>query len=307
MQFGEAVGTAALSFAVTNIDDAFLLVTFFAESASSSNSLTPLKITIGQFIGFTIIIVISLIGFAVSIVLPSEPIGFLGLFPIVLGFWKLLELLLPTPPNESENPAVEGFKSIVKVASITLLNGGDNVGTYISLFSQVDGVEIAIYVVVYYILLGVWCLVAFLIVKQKHLLFIIEKSVGVLIPFLYMGLGVYIIIKSRAYPWSIDRIDKALSQHPGQAILATTTTFLLLTALGIMVWVRVLRRRRSREDSVPAITDEEANPTEDNTSDTEGEVDALHTSIPVPQDIEPEHVPTPNTAPRPADQAPAPC
>lgn len=283
MQFGQAVGTAALSFAVTNIDDAFLLVTFYAESAASNSSLTPLKITIGQFIGFTIIVIISLIGFAVSIVLPSEPIGFLGLFPIVLGCWKLLDLLLPTPVQETENLQVEGFKSILKVSAITLLNGGDNIGTYISLFSQVDGGEIAIYVVVYYILLAIWCLVAFLIVKQKHILFIIEKYVGYLIPFLYMGLGIYIIVKSKAYPWSVEHIDGALNHHPGRAILATITVFILLVSISAMVWSKILKRR----ESALAVPDVETNAPEYRSSDTEDDVDALHRSPPVPQDIEP--------------------
>jgi cadmium resistance protein CadD (predicted permease) len=77
MQFGKSIGTACSSFAITNIDDMFVLATFFAE-ASTSKATTPLKITIGQYIGFTVIIVISMIGFGVSLVLPSEPIGFLG-------------------------------------------------------------------------------------------------------------------------------------------------------------------------------------------------------------------------------------
>ncbi|KAI0546613.1 cadmium resistance transporter [Xylaria curta] len=235
MDFWQAVGTAALTFALTNIDDAFVLVTFFAESASS-NTLTPLKITIGQYLGFTVIIAISLIGFGAATVIPSEPIGFLGLFPIILGFWKLLDLL-PAQDGESENVQAAGLKSITKVAAITLLNGGDNIGTYIPLFSQVKRAEIAIYVVVYYILLGFWCLVGYLIIKQRHILFLIQKYVGVLIPFLYMGLGVYIVVKSDAYPWTIERIDNSLDHHPGRAILATLTVFVLLVSIGVTIWV----------------------------------------------------------------------
>ncbi|KAI0865860.1 cadmium resistance transporter-domain-containing protein [Xylaria cubensis] len=252
MQFGQAIGTAALTFALTNIDDAFVLVTFFAESANS-NTLTPLKITIGQYLGFTIIIAISLIGYGVAIVLPSEPIGFLGLLPILLGFWKLFELL-QTEDEEQEDVQAAGLKSVLKVSVITLLNGGDNIGTYIPLFSQVKSAEIAIYVVVYYILLGVWCLVAYLIIKQKHILSLIQKYVGVLIPFLYMGLGVYIVVKSDAYPWAIERIDNSLDHHPGRAILATLTVFVLLVSIGIMTWIKVFRRRKS----FPALADREA-------------------------------------------------
>ncbi|KAK6084576.1 cadmium resistance transporter [Seiridium cupressi] len=142
MQFGQAVGTACATFAITNIDDAFVLVTFFAETATSK-TLTPAKITIGQYVGFTIIMIISMIGLAVSLVLPSEPIGFLGLLPMLLGIWKLLEILVPAEEVESENAKIQGFKNIMKVALVTLMNGSDNIGTYI-LFSQVKGAEVAV-------------------------------------------------------------------------------------------------------------------------------------------------------------------
>ncbi|KAJ5674048.1 hypothetical protein N7462_009487 [Penicillium macrosclerotiorum] len=80
MQFGKSIGTARSSFAITNIDDMFALATFFAES-STNKTMTPITITIGQYIGFTILIVISMIGYGVALVLPSEPIGFFWLTP----------------------------------------------------------------------------------------------------------------------------------------------------------------------------------------------------------------------------------
>ncbi|KAJ5725775.1 uncharacterized protein N7483_007132 [Penicillium malachiteum] len=158
MQFGKSVGTACSTFAITNIDDIFVLATFFAE-ASTSATLTPIKITIGQYVGFTIIMAVGMIGFAVSMVLPSEPIGFLGLLPMLLGVWKLIGLLLPVKGEEGEEAEeshISGAKSILKVSLVTIMNGGDNIGTYIPLFSQAKGAEIAIYVVIYYILLGLW-------------------------------------------------------------------------------------------------------------------------------------------------------
>lgn len=201
MDFGKALGTACGTFAVTNIDDIFVLVTFFAESSTSS-TLTPLRITIGQYIGFTAIIVVSMIGFGASFLLPTEPIGFLGLLPILLGIWWLFGVLFPSKEEPPEHPTaadvsatgasaavgmftVAGMKSIFKVASITVVNGADNISTYIPLFSQARGAEIAVYVVTYYILLGVWCLAAFLVMKQKHILRVAQKYARIAVPFLY--------------------------------------------------------------------------------------------------------------------------
>ncbi|KAL8369940.1 hypothetical protein RB595_000344 [Gaeumannomyces hyphopodioides] len=251
MDFGKAVGTACGSFAVTNIDDIFVLVTFFAE-ASTSNSITPLMITIGQYIGFTVIIIVSMIGFGASLLLPSEPIGFLGLLPILLGIWGLLDLLPSKEEPEDSNTAVEstaaaasftvGVKTILKVSTVTVTNGGDNIGTYVPLFSQAKGAEIAVYVVTYYILLGVWCLAAFLVMKQKHILRAAQRYARVVVPFLYMGLGVFIIVKSECYPWSIERIDDTNPAHPGKTITAVTTTVFLLACTGAMLWFKLRKK-----------------------------------------------------------------
>ena len=249
MQFGSALGEACATFAVTNIDDIFVLVTFFAE-ATTSPTLTPVKITIGQYAGFTIIMVISMIGYAVALVLPAEPIGFLGLLPILLGLWKGCGLLLPSDGAgaSAEDGAAAGtgkaagMRSILKVTMITLMNGGDNIGTYIPLFSQLEGAEIAVYVVTYYILLGVWCVAAWLIMKQKHILRAAQKYTDLLIPFLYVGLGTYIVVKSDCYPWTIEQIDESTPKTPGRGVMGGVTAFILLASIGAMIWFRWSKR-----------------------------------------------------------------
>ena len=257
MQFGSALGEACATFAVTNIDDIFVLVTFFAE-ATTSPTLTPLKITIGQYVGFTIIMIISMIGYAVALVLPAEPIGFLGLLPMLLGLWKGCGLLLPKGDDADgeggEASTAAGMRSIFKVTIVTLMNGGDNIGTYIPLFSQLEGAEIAVYVVTYYILLGVWCVAAWLIMKQKHILRVAQKYTDLLIPFLYVGLGIYIVVKSDCYPWTIEQIDDSTPGSPGRGVMGGVTAFVLLASIGTMVWFRWSKRAsRSTPDSDVAV------------------------------------------------------
>ncbi|KAM0809351.1 putative Cadmium resistance transporter [Seiridium cardinale] len=256
MQFGQAVGTACATFAITNIDDAFVLVTFFAEAATSK-TLTPAKIAIEEYVGFTIIMNISMIGFAVSL---------------------LLKILVPAEVG-SENAKIQGFKSIMKVALVILMNGGDNIGTYIPLFSQVKGAEIAVYVVVYYILLGVWCLVGFLVTKQEHILRLLKKYVALVIPFLYMGLGVYIVVKSACYPWSIERIDDSTHASPGKDILAGVTVFVILVSAGTMIWVRWSRSRTQSTTDVEITSVRNHSPVEESAIVVDAETTlAIHPS-----------------------------
>jgi cadmium resistance protein CadD (predicted permease) len=236
MQFGKSVGIACSTFA-----DLFILVTFFAEATTSAN-LSPLKITIGQYLGFTIIVIISIIGFSVSLTLSSKPIGFLGLLPILLGVWKLLEVIFPTKEEEKAAKAkIAGMKSIFKVSVITLINGGDIIGIYLPLFSQSRGAEIVIYVVIYYILLGVWCFAAWLLMRQKRVLRLVEKYMNWVIPFFYMGLGIYITVKSDCYPWSIEHINNHLG-NLGKTIMAIVSATALLAAIGAMLWFKLRKR-----------------------------------------------------------------
>jgi len=248
MHFGKSVGVACSTFAVTNIDDMFVLVTFFAE-ASTSKTLTPLKITLGQYIGFTAIIIISMIGFGASLFLPPQPIGFLGLLPILLGIWKLLELPPAEDAEELEISGLASMQSILKVSMVTVMNGGDNIGIYIPLFSQAKGAEMAVYLVTYYLLLGIWCLLAFLVMRQKHVLLVAQKYIVWILPLLYMGLGIYILMKSSCYPWSIQHINKKISKHSGKTIMAVVTTVVLLGCIGIMLWSKLRKTPAERKSA----------------------------------------------------------
>ncbi|KAG5789623.1 hypothetical protein H9Q69_011320 [Fusarium xylarioides] len=247
LDFGQAIGTACATFAITNIDDIFVLVAFFAE-ATTSRSLTPVKIAIGQYVGFTVIVAVSMIGYGASLLIPAEPIGFLGLLPILLGIWWILTYIFSNE-DEDEDEALDqelttadGFKAVFKVASITVMNGADNISTYIPLFAEAKAGELAIYIVVYYIMLGVWCCAVYLIMRQKHILQIAQKYARRLVPFLYVGLGIFIIVNSECYPWAIEEIDDDIASHPGKVVMGVTTAGLLAICIGAMIWRKLSQR-----------------------------------------------------------------
>lgn len=261
MEIGSAIGIACSSFAITNIDDIFVLITFFAE-ATTSRVLTPWKVVIGQYVGFTAIIVLSMIGYGLAFVIPVEPIGFLGLVPMLLGVWLGLGLLIPCQEEgEAEVGTVDNLKSILKVAAVTIMNGGDNVGTYIPIFSQAKGAEIGVYVVVFYILLGVWCLVAYFVINQRHILRIAQKYIHWVMPFLYVGLGIFIVVKSECFPWSIEQIDEDITSHPGKIILGVVTSVVMIAMIGVLTALRWRKRatEKTEEVSTPAVESNESN------------------------------------------------
>jgi hypothetical protein len=81
-------------------------------------------------------------------------------------------------------------------------------------------------------------------VWQKHVLALAQKYIRIVLPLLYVGLGLYIIIDSSCFPCSIHEIDRKISTHPGKIIISVVTTVLLVIAIGAMVWSKVVRKRK---------------------------------------------------------------
>ena len=119
-----AVLTASITtFAVTNVDDAFLLTFFFARRISTR------RIVAGQFVGFGAIIVVSLIGAWGALAIPHRWIRVLGLVPLAIGVRQLLRARRP----ELESPR-SSERDVVSIALVTLSNGADNIGVYVPFF-----------------------------------------------------------------------------------------------------------------------------------------------------------------------------
>ena len=113
---------ALLSFFSTTVDDFCVILIFFAreyvKNPSMSNPSTMLsfvKISTGQFIGFTIIVGASLIlGIGLHSVVDQDYIDLIGLLPILLGLYKVYEIL-----NEAGY-----FMKICCCFQYTPINGG---------------------------------------------------------------------------------------------------------------------------------------------------------------------------------------
>ncbi|MGI9011263.1 MAG: cadmium resistance transporter [Nitrososphaeraceae archaeon] len=75
------------TFVSTNIDDIFLLILFF----SNVLRYPPYQVVIGQYVGISLLVAISIIFSLVSLVIPTFLIGLMGFVPIIIGIKKLIE------------------------------------------------------------------------------------------------------------------------------------------------------------------------------------------------------------------------
>lgn len=198
----KTVVTAFLTFAATNIDDIFILMLFFSQT---NHSFRRRHIVIGQYLGFVALVLVSLLGFLGTFAIPKAWIGFLGLLPIMIGLHKLFgrsnpdvepgatNALQPSPPNILSsflNPRT------YSVAAVTFANGGDNIGIYTPLFAN-SGVSRLITIIgVFLTLVAVWCFLGYQLTRQQKVAELLSRYGHILVPFILIGLGVYILVEN---------------------------------------------------------------------------------------------------------------
>jgi cadmium resistance protein CadD (predicted permease) len=188
--FAVLIGLAVVAFASTNIDDAFVLVGFFADKNFARHD-----VVIGQYAGICALYMISVMAAAISLVIPAAYIGLLGLAPILIGVKKLY-YLWRNPPTEDPLANTRGHGRRLTVAAVTLANGGDNIAVYTALLATRQGFEVVPVIgVVFAVMTALWCLAAYWLVNHKALGTPIRAQAHRVVPFVLIGLGILILIR----------------------------------------------------------------------------------------------------------------
>lgn len=202
---GTAFVGGVIAFTVTNIDDIVILMLFFSQADNKSDRQ---HIVAGQYLGFTAIIIASLPGFFGGLIVPRAWIGLLGLLPIAIGIKQLVsrekEIAQVQTVNSnskyasSSNPIVAFIFSILdpqtyKVAAVTVANGGDNISIYIPLFAGNQLASLGVILGVFFVMVGVWCAIAYFLTRQPNIAYILSKYGRHVVPFILIGLGLFIM------------------------------------------------------------------------------------------------------------------
>ena len=81
----------------------------------------------------------------------------------------------------------------IKVCTITVANGADNIGVYLPLFAAASAGTVIGTIVIFYILLALWILSSYLMLRAKFIAELLSKYGEYLVPPLLIGLGLYIL------------------------------------------------------------------------------------------------------------------
>lgn len=186
-----------VAFAVTNVDDLFVLLGFLANAEC-----LPRHVVIGQYLGVTTIIGGSLALSLVSFVAPVAWVGLIGFLPIMIGIKKATNDFRRGPDYEGAevvNGSRRSVAAILPVALATASGGADNLSLYTPLFTVQTMLERGITVVVFLVITGLWCGIAAWIVRHPVLGPQIRRWGRPLLPAVLIGLGVMVLAESGSF------------------------------------------------------------------------------------------------------------
>lgn len=206
------IGVVTVAFISTIIDDFFILTAFFSDDSYDNKT-----VILGQYIGIFILIMISCVGFIFKFIVPIEWIGIMDILPVIIGSCHIIKLI-KNKKNRIDNELItlneitiknseEQYKKnsttirkiinskISFVATVTFINGGDNIGVYIPLFATLDLYGLILTIIIFLIILGAWCLIVILFVNNTYISIILKKYGSLCFPFVLILLGIYIIFK----------------------------------------------------------------------------------------------------------------
>lgn len=201
------VGVAIVLFASTNVDDVFVLLGFFSDPKYRGS-----QVIIGQYVGIAVLFGVSVLASLVSLVVPAEYIGLLGLVPIFLGLKKLWDMRRGTTEDEADEqhkPAPGGFGSIVAVAAVTIANGGDNISIYTPLFATRSLGDIAVIGIVFACMTAAWLAIAHFLTNHPTIGAPIRRYGHRVVPYVLIVLGALILYEAE----TIRLILPALGSH----------------------------------------------------------------------------------------------
>jgi cadmium resistance protein CadD (predicted permease) len=190
---------AVSAFVATNLDDLFVLTIFFGSKDFNNTS-----VVLGQYIGILLLIIFSLLAYFFKFIIPMSYIALFGIIPLGIGLkniWNLRKKGFKGIPNKKFRDLDTGNcidskisrETILKVASVTFFNGGDNIGVYMSLFASAGIIQLILTNSIFIILVGVWCLISYFMVKNRIIGYKLERYGHIILPFVLILIGFVIL------------------------------------------------------------------------------------------------------------------
>lgn len=183
-----SAATAVALFAGTNVDDLVVLALLNAASRAGGRP-RRWEIWAGQYLGFALLVGLSLAaGHGLSL-LPARWLWLLALIPFILGLVTLLRVIRVV--RRGEVPAPPSAGGLLGVAALTIVDGADNLAAYTPVFATAGGGQITVMLAVFAVGVAVWCLAGQLLVRHDRLIAIVARYGHWILPVAFILIGLY--------------------------------------------------------------------------------------------------------------------
>lgn len=146
-------------------------------------------IVVGQYLGIGALFAASVAAALLALALPMEYVRWLGIVPIALG---LKALLLPDRTPRTGTPDASG---VLSVTAVTIANGADNLGVYIPVFATSGAQSVAVWGVVFVLLIALWCAGARWLVRHPAAGAPLRRWGPAAVPWVLIGIGLWIMLR----------------------------------------------------------------------------------------------------------------
>ncbi|MFC5182885.1 cadmium resistance transporter [Actinomadura harenae] len=187
------MASAAGMFAGTNIDDIIVLTVLFL-SSRATGSPRVWRIWGGQYAGFALLVLVSVVAALGLTIVPDDWVGLLGLVPLGLGVKGLVSAVRAKGDGEGGVPAVAA--TLPAVAGVTIANGADNISVYTPVFRTVGTASTVVMVCVFLVGVALWCLAGSVLGSHKKVIELVERHGHWFVPTVFVVIGGIIVVES---------------------------------------------------------------------------------------------------------------
>ncbi|BBC26872.1 cadmium resistance transporter [Pseudanabaena sp. ABRG5-3] len=213
MSLESAIATGAAVALATTFDDNIYLTSFFGKI---SRTFRPRHVVVGEFLGFTVLVGISLVGFLAGMIVSDMWVGLLGVLPIMIGINQLMskddddssdvEEEVEKVHTEIGRPRIkQSLWSTIRdpkthrVTAVHISNGGNNIAVYIPLFASSSLPSLGVILTMCYMTIGFWCFCSYNLTRFPGISILVARYGRKIAPFVLIYLGFSIIVKSQSY------------------------------------------------------------------------------------------------------------
>ena len=204
-----SAATAVALFAATNIDD-LVVLTLLSASSRASGRPRRWEIWGGQYLGFAVLVGLSLAaGRGLSLV-PTRWLWLLALIPLTVGVVTLVAAIRAARRGEQSTPSLpratglsnvrwlSWVAGVAGVATLTVVDGADNLAAYTPVFATANEGRIAVTLAVFAVGVAVWCAVGALLTRHRRITDTLPRYGRWILPAAFILIGLYTLHATNA-------------------------------------------------------------------------------------------------------------